>query len=260
MLPPAFGWWREVAGSLIAALCAHAESMQASGKLELPAEPDETQLDAWLQSAPLMSGAEYLNAPVLRALWRELGGAFELELRESRLALSEFIKQLDPAWNVVGRVHFNLAENRRDSEAPFAFLATYSPRLGASGKAQHQPLGQALKEYAGAANKDRLLSLLLPVQRAAEHCEWLRAMIAAGELFHPLRWSPQEALSLLRDVPALEAAGVIVRMPANWSGGRPARPRVSGTVGSKVLAGIGTGRAAGFPRAVDARRRAAHEC
>ena len=59
-------------------------------------------------------------------------------------------------------------------DAPFAFLATYTTRLSAHAKAQHLPLGQALREYAGAANKDRLLSLLLPVQRAAANCPWLK--------------------------------------------------------------------------------------
>ena len=63
----------------------------------------------------------------------------------------------------------------------FAFLATYTNRLSAHGKSQHLPLGQALREYAGAANKERLLSLLLPVQRAAERCAWLKRMVDAGE-------------------------------------------------------------------------------
>jgi hypothetical protein len=38
-------------------------------------------------------------------------------------------------------VHFNLAENPKDAEAPFAFLATYTPRLSAQARAQHLPLG-----------------------------------------------------------------------------------------------------------------------
>ena len=90
-----------------------------------------------------------------------------MELSESKCGIQEFLKRRNPAWNLVGRVHFNLAENRKDAEAPFAFLATYTTRLSTQAKAQHLPLGQALREYAGAANKERLLSLLLPVQRAA---------------------------------------------------------------------------------------------
>jgi non-specific serine/threonine protein kinase len=168
-----------------------------------------------------------------------LDQAFAIELSESKCGVQDFLRQRNPAWNLVGRVHFNLAENRKDPDDPFAFLATYTTRLSSQAKAQHLPLGKALSEYAGAANKERLLSLLVPVQRAAEACPWLKAMVDAGEIFHPLRWQPDEALQLLRDVPQLEAAGVVVRMPAAWRGNRPSRPRVTGTVGGKPPSGIG---------------------
>ncbi|MGA9449573.1 MAG: DEAD/DEAH box helicase, partial [Candidatus Sulfotelmatobacter sp.] len=172
-------------------------------------------------------------------LWQELDSAFGLELSESKCGVQDFLKRRNAAWNLVGRVHFNLAENRKDEAAPFAFLATYTTRLSAHAKAQHLPLGQALREYAGAANKDRLLSLLLPVQRASESCSWLKAMVDAGEIFHPLRWRPHEAMQLLRDVPQLESAGVVVRMPATWQANRPPRPQVTAKVGGKVLSGVG---------------------
>jgi non-specific serine/threonine protein kinase len=100
-------------------------------------------------------------------------------------------------------------------------------------------LGEALREYAGAANKDRLLSLLLPVQRAAENCTWLREMVDAGEIFHPLRWKSHEALQLLKDVPQLESAGVVVRMPATWRAGRPPRPQATARIGSSKPSGLG---------------------
>src|SRR5947209_10540964 len=127
-----------------------------------------------------MTGAEYLNAEVLGALWQEMDSAFAIELAESKCGIQEFLKRRNPAWNLVGRVHFNLAENRKDPDSPFAFLATYTTRLSSSSgqaKAQHLPLGQALSEYAGTANKHRLLSLLVPVQRASEACPWLKAMV-----------------------------------------------------------------------------------
>ena len=49
-------------------------------------------------------------------------------------------KDRQPAWNLIGRVNFNLAENRKDAEAPFAFLATYTTQLSAAAKPQHLPL------------------------------------------------------------------------------------------------------------------------
>src|SRR5262245_42129733 len=64
-------------------------------------------------------------------------------------------------------------------------------------------------------------------------------MVDAGEIFHPLRWSPQQAVEFLRDVPALESAGVVVRMPASWRMNRPSRPQVKVTVGANIPAHVG---------------------
>jgi non-specific serine/threonine protein kinase len=186
-----------------------------------------------------MTGAEYVTASALQELWDALDTAFRSELAESRVSVQGFLARKSPAWHLVGRVHFNLAENKKDGDAPFAFLATYTTRLSAHAKAQHVPLGQALREYAGAANKARLLSLLLPVQRAAEQCTWLKTMVDAGEIYHPLRWSPAEAFQLLTDLPILESAGIVVRVPGTWRANRPPRPHVSATVGGKTPSGLG---------------------
>ena len=238
VLPPVFCYWREFAARLVTALCTQPDIEPSRQNTHVPPPPD-AELEWLALAAPTMTGAEYLTPTVLHALWQELDTAFGLELSESECGVQEFLKRRNPAWNLVGRVHFNLAENRKDEEAPFAFLATYTTRLSAHAKAQHLPLGQALREYAGAANKDRLLSLLLPVQRAAERCPWLKAMVDAGEVFHPLRWKPNEALQLLRDVPQLESSGVVVRMPATWRANRPPRPQVSAKVGGNKPSGMG---------------------
>jgi superfamily II DNA or RNA helicase len=237
-LPPVLSYWREIGTHYATALCALPNIGENGTKPTVPLPADNT-LDRMAAAVPPMTGAEYLTAAVLADLWRNVDAAFDAELGEAKLPVQEFLKRRQPAWNLVGRVHFNLAENRKDEEAPFAFLATYTTRLSAAAKAQHMPLGKALQEYSGAKNRERLLSLLMPVQRAAEHCPWLKRMIDAGEIFHPLRWTPQQALQFLRDVPALESAGVIVRMPASWRMNRPARPQVKATVGGKPPSQLG---------------------
>ena len=252
-----YSYWREFGARYVTALCTRQDS-DAPRKGARLRRLHPMNWSAWRWAAPPMMGAEYLTAAVLDALWQELDAAFELELAESKCGVQDFLKRRNPAWNLVGRVHFNVAENRKDADAPFAFLATYTTRLSAQAKAQHLPLGQALREYAGAANKERLLSLLVPVQRASETCPWLKAMVDAGEIFHPLRWTPREALQLLRDVPQLETAGVVVRMPAAWRGNRPPRPRVTGTRGRQGAVGTRAGRAARFPDGSHARWRIAH--
>jgi len=238
-LPPMFVWWRGFAAQYIGALCLHAPGTEEGPKLPVVPAPTEAELASLVLTAPMMAGAEYLTSEVLLTLWGEMAAAFAAAAAASGTGLQAFLTTLNPAWNLVGRVHFNLAENRRDPDQPFAFMATYTTRLSAQARAQHVPLGQALREYAGAANRDKLLSLLLPVQRAAEHCGWLKPMIDAGDIFHPLRWGPAEASRFLHSVPDLESAGVVVRMPATWRANRPARPQVTATVGTRTPSAVG---------------------
>jgi len=229
----AFVYWREFASRYIVVVRTLSN---------LPATippPPKAELEPLVLAPPIMTGAEYLSSAVLESMWADLDAAFRLELAEAGTSTEDFLKGKNPAWNLVGRVHFNLAENRKDDESPFAFLATYTHRLSSKAKAQHVPLGRALTEYAGSANKSRLLSLLLPVQRASEECVWLKAMVDSGEIYHPLRWSPPEALQLLNDMPQLEAAGVIVRVPSRWRGARPSRPKVSAKIGEESPVGVG---------------------
>jgi superfamily II DNA or RNA helicase len=239
VLPPVLSYWRGLGARYVTALCALPDIGENRAKLPVPA-PIDGELNRMVAAVPPMIGAEYVSVAVLTDLWRNMDAAFDAELAQAKLSVQAFLKSRHPAWNLVGRVHLNLAENRKDEEAPFAFLATYTTKLSAQARAQHLPLGKALQEYSGAKNRERLLSLLVPVQRAAERCPWLQSMVDSGEIFHPLRWAPQQALQFLRDVPALESAGVVVRMPASWSMNRPARPQVKATVGGKAPSQLGT--------------------
>src|SRR5260370_21733651 len=231
VLPASLAWWRDFGMRFIADLCGLGDGKGPAGRTELAA-PTSSELAALIDDAPAMRGGEYLRPDVLAQHWGEIGQALEAELSESRLSLNEFLKARDSRWRLVGRVHFNLAENRRDPDCPFAFMATYTSCLAASGALRHLPLCQALLEFAGVGDRAKLLQLLHPVSRASQACSWLKAIVDAGEIFHPLRCTPQEALRFLHDVEALEQAGLVIRMPANWRMNRPSRPRVEATVGS----------------------------
>ena len=233
-LPLQWAYWRDFGARYVTALCAMPPELVARGPVL------ETAIPAMvLARAPPMTGTEYLTEAVLQSLWQTLHAALTAELAESGKPLEDFLKGRHAAWNLVGRVHFNLAENHKDEEAPFAFLATYTTRLSAQGKAQHLPLAQALREYAGAGNREKLLSLLAPVQRGAARCEWLRALVDDRDIHHPLRWTPAEAYQFLTDVPQLEAAGIVVRVPGTWRLNRPSRPQVKATVGTKAPSLLG---------------------
>ena len=241
-LPPDFAYWRDFAGQFVAALCTSAEPLAAEHPTDtgVVAAPTSPALADLMNAAPPMPGGEYLTAEVLCTLWKQIDAAYRVERSHARQSLQEFLTERNPAWHLVGRVHFNLAENRTDEEAPFAFIVTYTTRLSALGSAQHLPLAEALREYAGANSKARLLSLLKPVQEGAAQCAWLHAMVESGEIYHPLRWAAAEAFQLLTDVPKLEGAGIVVRTPSVWKNGHPPRPMITATVGGRVPSVLGS--------------------
>jgi non-specific serine/threonine protein kinase len=148
-------------------------------------------------AVPPIIGAEYLTAAVLAGLWRSMDVAFDAELAGTGLSVREHLKNRHPAWNLVGRVHFNLAENRKDEDSPFAFLATYTTRLSAEAKAQHLPLGKALQEYSGARNRDGF-AFFVPA-RAAGTCifafQAFFANVGCPLTIRDMRpdWSPRDA-------------------------------------------------------------------
>ncbi|MEW6220558.1 MAG: DEAD/DEAH box helicase, partial [Thermodesulfobacteriota bacterium] len=231
--PLSWGFWREMGARYLASLCLQPPGVSLS-PLPPPAAGD---LERLALGAPPMLGAEYLTPAVLADLWADLDAWVRGRVAAEADGISGFLGRHAPLWRQVGRVCFHLAENRRDPELPFAFLATYVPRLGASARLQHQPLNKALSEYAGRRNQAALLRLLEPVQEAARRCPWVQALVDSGDLYHPLAWSPAEAYAFLRSVPELEASGLAVRLPDWWQ--RRPRPQVKVTIGSQKAAGLG---------------------
>ena len=186
-----------------------------------------------------MRGGEYLSEDSLQGVWSHLDGWVRETVGATTGGLPAFLRARAPSWHQVGRVCFHLAENRNDPERPFAFLATYASGFGASGRVQHLPLRRALQQYAGAKNRAALISLLSPIQQAAETCEWVRELVDSGDVYQPLAWTPDRAYRLLRSVPELESSGLSVRLP-NWWRKRP-RPRVSVTIGDATPSMVGAG-------------------
>ena len=236
-LPSVLSFWRDVGRAFVVRLCA-TENLEDLRKSIIVGVPTD-ELAALVAEAPPMPGGEYLTVAVLTELWGRMAAAVQVDLAQWKGTVEAFLRQASPAWNLVGRVCFHLAENKSDPEIPFAFVATYTTRLSARGKAQHVPLAQALREYAGARNKSALLALLEPVQRAARQSAVVKELVDGGAVFQTLAWTPAEAHRFLTDVPLFEAAGVVVRMPASWRAKRPPRPEVQVTVGKAPGKGVG---------------------
>lgn len=235
-LPPSFEFARTIARLYLTALCKAAGAEPGAPVPELP--PPAADLDRAVLQAPPMTGLEYLTPDVLADWWRDLDSLARGEIKKHPGGAHGYLRERNPQWRFVGRVTFHLAENKRNPDYPFAFLATFANGLTPQGKVRHEPLGKALQQYAGEQNRAAMLNLLLPVSKAAESSELVQRLVDSGQIYHPLAWSPREAYDFLRAIPLFESSGLIVRVPDWWHAQKPTRPRVSVKIDSKNAAGI----------------------
>lgn len=180
-----------------------------------------------------MQGLEYLSPATFKGVWQGLDEITQARVAKRSDGVSGYLKSLDPSWNLIGRVTFHLAENKKNADAPFAFLATYTQSGSAGGSPQHTPLSEALRESITAKDVAKLDQLLEPVTRAAQRCPWVAGQLESRKLFTPQSLGIREAYTFLQSAEAMEQAGIVVRVPNWWNATRPPRPQVSVTLGSK---------------------------
>ena len=187
---PVLHWLRERARELMM----HHLRLLRRGE---PAETTPTTLPgarraALLEGMPPLSAGQ-VSAGRLGEWFAGLGPALcELARRETCSA-EEWLSRLGEGWQQLGSICFHLAENAGDQaeSAPFAFLATFVHRVGQDGKARHIPLGHAATMLAN--DRAALLSLLRPLQAAAEKSAFLRSVINSQEVYKPCAWSARQA-------------------------------------------------------------------
>ena len=240
-LPSDFDFLRTFAKNYLTRLCHLPELGAATDKVvsELPpvSPPPAFETEFFLMSTPPMPGAEYLTAATLAEWWRELDRYVRTQIKKHPAGAADWIRQQSPLWRTVGRVTFHLAENKRDESRPFAFMATYTDKVSASAKPVQLPLSKALTEYASVQDRSALLRLLQPIMTAGEKCAWVQEMVDDQTVYQPRAWSPKQAYRLLQDIPNLEEAGLIVRVPDWWKGKHSSKPQVRVNVGTKDYAG-----------------------
>jgi hypothetical protein len=235
-LPSSFEFARNIARLYFTHLCKGATGESTEALPVLP--PPLNDLVHALRQAPPMTGLEYLTIDALQNWWEDLDALTRGEVSKHPDGAQGYLREVNPQWRFVGRVTFHLAENKRNADYPFAFLATFANGLTAQGKVKHEPLGRALQQYAGEQNRQAMLTLLLPVSKAAESSEFIRQLVDSGDIYQPLAWSPRQAYDFLKDISLCESSGLIVRVPNWWNAQKPTRPRVSVKIDTPGSAGV----------------------
>ncbi len=237
VLPPSFDFARSISRLYLTSLC-KAATGEPGASVPAMAVP-LAEFERAILQAPPMTGLEYLTSDVLSSWWHDLDALVRSEIAKHSGGAQGYLREPNSQWRFVGRVTFHLAENKRDPERPFAFLATFANGLTAQGKVKHEPLVRALQQYAGEQNRVAMLGLLVPIQRAAESSILIQQLVDSGDLYQPLAWSPREAYGFLKAIPLFESSGLIVRVPDWWNAQKPTRPRVSVKIDSQKGAAIG---------------------
>jgi len=237
-LPLTLDYFRSFARTYLTRLCQTQVSDEAKEISPTP-PPSSAECTTWILQAPPMIGLEYLRHDVLTEWWTELDTLVRGEIKDHPGGAQHYLSEKNPSWRFVGRVTFHLAENKRDADNPFAFLATYANRLSEQGRVQHEILGQSLKQYAGTKNRQALLALLVPIQRAAQRSSLVKELVDSGDVYHPQVWSPREAYRFLQDIPVFEESGLIVRVPDWWKPKQPPRPAVNVRIDGRPKSALG---------------------
>ncbi len=250
-LPAVYSYWRELGSLFVTALCT---TPAAEGEAASPAPP-RTELGALAAAAPPMTGAEYLTPAVFESLWDEMAAALREERARTRLGTQELLRRWSPAWNLVGRVWFHLAEKKGDDRNPFAFLATYTAApLGDGQRAAPAARARRCRSTPARGEKERLSRSSCPSSGRPGAAPGAGSRRLGRDL-PPLRFSPQ------RGAPSCCATSRSSRSAASWfafrtggTGAAPAAAAVSVTVGGKAPAGSRAEALLDFSRRADPRR------
>ena len=174
-------------------------------------EPSRETIERLVHSVPFVLGSEFVTEVWIKKQYRKLRDVFRHQISNYSGTVSLYFAEKSQKLQVPERIFFHLVESK-ETEYPFAFLATYATK-GDNGRIKHVPLQYALTEYR--EQRSMLLELLSCLNRAAEISELISGFVNSGELFHPLRLTAAEAYQLLKDIPKLEQVGILCRIP-NW--------------------------------------------
>ena len=208
-------------------------------ELELVREKAVAQLtkedsEQLILTLPFVIGSEYVTEKWLEQIFKELNCIYQKEMSVYEGTVALYLAEKNQQIHVPERIFFHLVESKEE-EYPFAFMATYASKQ-ANDKVVHMPLRYALTEYQG--EREKLLSLLSCLNRAAEISGLIAGFMQSGEMFHPLKLTLEEAYEFLQQVETIEAVGILCRIP-NWWRRRAASISVNLQLGEKKPSMLG---------------------
>ena len=144
-------------------------------------DPGRCELEAIAAAVPPMTGAEYVTTEVLADLWRAT--RFGLHDRARRIEAHRPGVPAEPQQGLEPRRPRPLQPRREPQGRRGAVRVPRDVHHTAVGRGKRAARCRSARRCRNtpARKAHSLLSLLVPVQRAAEQCAWLAAMVERGE-------------------------------------------------------------------------------
>ncbi|WP_240839313.1 DEAD/DEAH box helicase [Acidaminobacter sp. JC074] len=192
----------------------------------------DEDLTLLLEELPLVLGAEHVTSEWLHLQWQHLNDVFSRLILDYEDTVEKFLNSLDENIHVADRIYFHLVENKQ-SDLPFAFIATYSVKTKSGAK--HMPLMHAFETFKD--DQKKLIQLIASVTKIAGESDFISEILESGELFSPLELNAEEAYDFLKDVHVYKKYGIMCRIPNWWKKKNPFKMSV--TLGDKKPSKVG---------------------
>lgn len=230
---PSLGYLYGIADTLIHKLTKQPDIEWTRGDTQIILSEEEKV--RFKEEVPYAIGMEYVDEEWIGRIWDRLQLAFSEEIKGYLGTVEMYFAEHNSNINIAGRVFFHLVETK-ESDYPFAFMATYSSKPVKNKKAIHMPLKNALTEFG--KDEKQLLTLLVTVTKAAEQSSFISNLMESGELFAPLGFTAEDAYQFLKEIPIYEDAGIMCRVP-DWWRKKNNSIKLSVTVGKKPPTKVG---------------------
>lgn len=160
-------------------------------------------------NTPYAIGSRYVNESWVKDIIELFNQTFMVLCTSSGKSPREFLAHKSAGVTMPSRVYFHLVENKQRDNYPFAFLATYTTLN--EGAVVHTPLRTALN--AAKYDSESYKVLVKCIYEVSDNSLFIRNLLETGKIFHPIKFTSDEAYTFLKEIELYEKQGIVCRIP-----------------------------------------------
>jgi non-specific serine/threonine protein kinase len=199
----------------VAATCL--SDLRKLSELELVREyadisPTAESVRALLRAVPFTAGAEHIEESWIKNMYLRMLEVYRSEIINYSGSVEMYFAEKNQDLRISDKLYCHLLEDK-NSALPFTLFVTYT--IVQNGyMVKHVPLAFALKNFA--ADDERRIKLERQLDKASKASELIKGITKSGRFLGEIQLTSHEAYDFLCDIPQLESAGIVCRIPDFW--------------------------------------------